>query len=121
MLNWYSCKSWVHWASALEVFTFYILKAPVRRTKKASVSVYGLDRNWIPTKAWAQVVGVGRRRTEDDARPTASGRCGRARRRRQVAARVWGSPSSLREAERYDCSCLIQTKYVTVFIKKRGK
>jgi hypothetical protein len=42
MLNWYSCKSWVHWASALEVFTFYILKAPVRRTKKASVSVYGL-------------------------------------------------------------------------------
>ena len=79
------------------------------------------DRDWIPTKAWAQVVGMGRRRTEDDARPTASGRCGRARRRRQVAARVWGSPGSLRETERYDCSCLIQTKDVTVFIKKRGK
>ena len=90
MLNWYSCKSWVHWASALEVFTFYILKAPVRRTKKASVSVYGLDRNWIPTKAWVQVVGVGRRTTEGDARPTASGRRGRARGRRQVGLRgLW--------------------------------
>ena len=35
-----------------------------------------------------------------------------------MAARVWGSPGSLREAERYDCSCLIQTKYVTMFIKE---
>ena len=25
-----------------------------------------------------------------------------------MAARVWGSPGSLREAERYDCSCLIR-------------
>ena len=25
----------------------------------------------------------------------------------EMAARVWGSPGSLREAERYDCSCLI--------------
>ena len=47
------------------------------------------DRNWIPTKAWTQVVGVGRR-TEDDARPTASGRRGRARGRRQVGLRgLW--------------------------------
>ena len=48
------------------------------------------DRNWIPTKAWAQVVGVGRRKTEDDARPTASGRRGRARGRRKVGLRgLW--------------------------------
>ena len=47
------------------------------------------DRNWIPTKAWTQVVGVGRR-TKDDARPTASGRRGRARGRRQVGLRgLW--------------------------------
>ena len=26
----------------------------------------------------------------------------------EMAARVWGSPGSLREAERYDCSCLIR-------------
>jgi len=26
----------------------------------------------------------------------------------KMAARVWGSPGSLREAERYDCSCLIR-------------
>ena len=56
------------------------------RTKVVVVT----DRNWIPTKAWAQVVGVGRRRTEDDARPMASGRRGRARERRQVGLRgLW--------------------------------
>ena len=26
----------------------------------------------------------------------------------EMAARVWRSPGSLREAERYDCSCLIR-------------
>ena len=82
---------------------------------------------------------MGRRRTEDDARPTASGRRGRARGEEaggidriveeegaaadalqylrcystagtvhERTATVWGSPGSLREAERYDCSCLIR-------------
>jgi hypothetical protein len=32
-----SVRCWMHWASALEVFGFYILKPPVRRIKKASV------------------------------------------------------------------------------------
>ena len=36
------------------------------------------------------------------------------------AARV-RSPGSLREAEQYDCSCLIQTEYVTIFIKEQSK
>ena len=54
------------------------------------VQGYQIDRIRIPTKVWAQVVGVGRRKTEDDARPTASGRRGRARGRRQVGLRgLW--------------------------------
>jgi len=45
-----------------------------------------IDRNRIPTKTWAQVVGVGRGWTEEDARPTASGRRGRAREKEAGAA-----------------------------------
>ena len=69
---------------------------------------------------------MGRGWTEEDACPTASGRRGHAREKEAGVAGEdrlleFRSLGSLREAERYDCSCLIQTKYVTMFIKERGK